>query len=91
MKESESHHVSPGLDLALPVPEGGQGRNDDVRAQHPQELRLEGQRGDGLCCLAQALQPACDTVTRLLRVCLHVQANTTGCMSALGEARRRSG
>ena len=79
-----SHHVSPGLDLALPVPQSGQGRDDDVRAQHPQELRLEGQRGDGLRRLAQALQPSWRTVTRLLRLCLLMQADTTDCRSPLG-------
>ena len=79
MYKSESHHVSPGLDLPLPVPQGGQGRNDDVRAQHPQELLLEGQRGDRLRGLAQALQPSLDSVEGLLRVCLRMRASTTCC------------
>jgi hypothetical protein len=51
-----AHHARPGLDLALPVAERGEGRNDDVRPAHAQELALEGERRDGLRRLAQALR-----------------------------------
>ena len=51
-----AHQVGPGLDLALPVAQGCQGRDDNVRARDAQELLLEGQCGNGLRSLAQALR-----------------------------------
>ena len=51
-----AHQVGPGLDFALPVAQGCQGRDDDVRACDAQELLLERQCGNGLRSLAQALR-----------------------------------
>ncbi len=52
----DPHHAGPGLDLALPVAERGEGRDDDVRPADAQELAQERQRRDALRRLAQPLR-----------------------------------
>ena len=54
--QEAAHHAGPGLDLALPVAKRGEGRDDDVRAPHAQELALKRQRADALRSLAQPLR-----------------------------------
>lgn len=62
----KAHHAGPGLNLALPVTERGQGRDDDVGPPDAQELAQERQRRDALRRLAQALRARRD---RRLRKC----------------------
>lgn len=55
-RSSCTHHAGPGLNLALPMAERGERRNDNVRPSNTQELALECQRGNGLGCLSKSLQ-----------------------------------
>ncbi len=78
-------HAGPGLHLALPVPQGGEGGHNQEGPWNVAQLALELQRTDGLCSLAQPHLHGMHQLSNCLlafQISYGVDGGLTGCWNS---------